>query len=226
MSAKVITVSNRLPISVISKKGGGFSLKRNVGGVATGLGGAEFGENSVWVGWPGISSSSLVRKDLSELRRDLAGRGLFSVFLTEKEIEEHYNGFCNSTVWPLFHYFPQFAEYDKRFYETYRKVNEKFARSVLQIAGGRDTIWIHDYHLMLLPSLLRKSLPDSEIGFFLHTPFPSSEIFRLIPQCSDVLEGLLGADLIGFHTFDYVLLVFSRLESGSLRRTCSQWEWT
>ncbi len=204
MSAKIITISNRLPVSVIPKKRGGFSLKKNVGGVATGLGAAGFGENGVWVGWPGISSSSLSRKDVSELRHEFAGKNIRPVFLSAEEVDGHYNGFCNSTVWPVFHYFPQFAEYNKRFYETYRKVNEKFALSVLQIAGGGDTIWIHDYHLMLLPALLRKSLPDSQIGFFLHTPFPSSEIFRLIPERAEILDGLLGADLIGFHTFDYV----------------------
>ncbi|WP_462137382.1 bifunctional alpha,alpha-trehalose-phosphate synthase (UDP-forming)/trehalose-phosphatase [Candidatus Mycalebacterium sp.] len=203
MTAKIITVSNRLPVSVSPAERGGFSLKRNVGGVATGLGGAGSGKQGVWVGWPG-DSSFLNTKDKRGLERSLAEKNLSPIFLTNGETDGYYNGFCNSTIWPLFHYFPQFAEYGGRDYETYRKVNEKFARAVVSVAGARDTIWVHDYHLMLLPLLLRKRLPDAEIGFFLHTPFPASDVFRLIPGCSEILDGLLGADLIGFHTFDYV----------------------
>lgn len=201
--AKVITVSNRLPVSVTLKGRGGFSLKRNVGGVATGVGSIDFGKQSAWVGWPGTSlpPDAVGRR---ALERALAERRLSPVFLDEDETDGYYNGFCNSTVWPLFHYFPQFAEYDERCYGIYRKVNEKFAEAVLGVADESDTIWIHDYHLMLLPSLVRERLPKAEIGFFLHIPFPSSEIFRLIPQCSEIMDGLLGADLIGFHTFDYV----------------------
>ncbi len=180
-------------------------MKRNVGGVATGVGGLDFGNQSVWVGWPGVSFPSVRGEDeRRDLSRVLAEKRLSPVFLSDTETDGYYNGFCNSTLWPLFHYFPQFAVYDERHYKIYEKVNQKFARAVLEIADEGDTIWIHDYHLMLLPSLLRKRLPSSEIGFFLHTPFPSSEIFRLIPQCSEILDGLLGADLVGFHTFDYV----------------------
>ncbi|QMU56346.1 MAG: bifunctional alpha,alpha-trehalose-phosphate synthase (UDP-forming)/trehalose-phosphatase [Candidatus Mycalebacterium zealandia] len=203
MDTKIITVSNRLPVSVNPAEKGGFSLKRNVGGVATGLGGAGFGKQGVWVGWPG-NSSFLNAKGKRGLERSLAEKNLSPVFLSDGETDGYYNGFCNSTIWPLFHYFPQFAEYGGHDYETYRKVNEKFARAVVSVARARDTIWVHDYHLMLLPLLIRKHLPDAEIGFFLHTPFPASDVFRLIPGCSEILDGLLGADLIGFHTFDYV----------------------
>ncbi len=202
MAKKIITVSNRLPVSASPRADGGFTLKPNVGGVATGIGGLNFGAKSVWVGWPGIPSPE--GEKARDITRSLGKKNLVPVFLSEQETDGYYNGFCNSTLWPLFHYFPQFAVYDERFYEAYRKVNEKFARAVLQVARGGDTIWVHDYHLMLLPSLLRKRLPSAEIGFFLHTPFPSSELFRLIPQCREILDGLLGTDLAGFHTFDYV----------------------
>ncbi len=201
---KIITVSNRLPFSAGLRKQGRFVLNRNVGGLATGVGGLQFGKRQVWVGWPGVSFSSLNGEERRKLERALADKHLSPVFLDDKETDGYYNGFCNSTIWPLFHYFPQFAEYKDDYYRDYRNVNEKFARAVLKIAKEDDTIWIHDYHLMLLPSLLRDKLPDAEIGFFLHTPFPSSEIFRSIPACSEIIDGLLGADLIGFHTFDYV----------------------
>lgn len=199
--AKVITVSNRLPVSVSPKERGGFAFRRNVGGVATGISAIDFGDRSVWVGWPG---APFPPGETRAIESALAEKRLYPVFLSGEETDGYYNGFCNSTVWPLFHYFPQFAEYNERNYEIYKKVNEKFARAVLKIADENDTIWIHDYHLMLLPSLLRKRLPKAEIGFFLHIPFPSSEIFRLVPSCSEIVDGLLGADLAGFHTFDYV----------------------
>ena len=207
MAGKIITVSNRPPLSAkvgaANTGAGGVSLKRNIGGVATGIGGANFGADAVWVGWPGVSSSGMSPGRTQEIKR-LLGPGLHPVFLDDAETEGYYNGFCNSTLWPLFHYFPQIAEYDKHFFNAYRKVNKKFAKAVLEVADGNDTIWVHDYHLMLLPSLLRERLPDAEIGFFLHIPFPSSEIFRMLPGAAEILDGMLGADLVGFHTFDYV----------------------
>ncbi|HEY4491410.1 MAG TPA: bifunctional alpha,alpha-trehalose-phosphate synthase (UDP-forming)/trehalose-phosphatase, partial [Acidobacteriota bacterium] len=114
-------------------------------------------------------------------------------------------GFCNRTVWALFHFFPMYAIYDEEYWEQYRKVNESFSETVLEMVRPGDLVWIHDYHLMLLPRLLRTKLPDMPIGFFLHIPFPSFEIFRLLPSKwrREILEGLLGADLIGFHTHDY-----------------------
>lgn len=218
MTGKIITVSNRLPVSAVHGADGpgaggrGVSLRRNIGGVATGIGGANIGAGSVWVGWPGVSSSGMSAARKGEIKR-LLGPGLRPVFLDDGETGGYYNGFCNSTLWPLFHYFHQSAEYDTGFFDAYRKVNEKFAKAVLEVAERGDTVWVHDYHLMLLPSLLRKQLPDAEIGFFLHIPFPSSEIFRMLPEAAEILDGLLGADLVGFHTFDYV-----RHFAGSVRR--------
>jgi len=118
-------------------------------------------------------------------------------------VEEYYNGFCNRTVWPLFNYFPQYSVYKDSFWEAYKRVNRTFSEALTKIAKDEDTIWIHDYHLMLLPKLVGERLPNAAIGFFLHIPFPSFEVFRLLPKRKEILEGILGADLIGFHTYDY-----------------------
>jgi trehalose 6-phosphate synthase/phosphatase len=128
------------------------------------------------------------------------------VYIQSDIYDNYYNGFSNSTIWPLFHYFPFLAQYDSEFFEAYIQVNFLFAEKILAIAKKDDIIWIHDYQLMLLPQILRKKRSDLTIGFFLHIPFPSYEIFRLLPNNwkTAVLQGMLGADLIGFHTHDYV----------------------
>lgn len=120
-------------------------------------------------------------------------------------MEKFYHGFCNRTIWPLFHYFPSLAVYDEDYWTTYVQVNEEFCNEILKIIEPGDVVWVHDYHLMLLPRMLRDKAPNNAIGFFLHIPFPSYEIFRLLPSRwrKAILEGLLGADLIGFHTHDY-----------------------
>jgi len=127
------------------------------------------------------------------------------VFLSEEEMDQFYLGFCNKTVWPLFHSFPSYTEYDEQMWQTYKTVNERFRDALLGLLKPDDTVWIHDYHLMLLPLLLRERMPAVQIGFFLHIPFPSYEIFRLLPSTwrREILDGLLGADLVGFHTYEY-----------------------
>ncbi len=138
------------------------------------------------------------------IREKLAEEKCLPVFLSKKNIEEYYHGFSNRTIWPLFHYFPQYAVYSKTFWESYRRVNHIFCETLEEYVRPGDAIWIQDYHLMLLPRLIRDRMPETKIGFFLHTPFPSSELFRLLPWRDEILSGLLGADLIGFHTYDYV----------------------
>src|SRR5690606_14118595 len=125
------------------------------------------------------------------------------LFLTAEDIELFYEGFSNNTLWPLFHYFTKYVEYNQRTWDSYVEVNKKFHEAVLKIARPNDIIWVQDYHLMLLPGMLRKDLPITEIGYFLHIPFPSYELFRTLPWRKEILEGLLGADQIGFHTFEY-----------------------
>jgi len=140
-----------------------------------------------------------------QLRTRAAKHKASPVFLDADTMEKFYRGFCNNTLWPLFHYFPTHAKFREADWAQYVKVNEAFRDSVLSVYQPNDTVWVHDYHLMLLPKLLREKVPDLSIGFFLHTPFPSYDIFRTLPTKwrSDILEGILGADLIGFHTIDY-----------------------
>lgn len=199
---RLLIVSNRLPVTVV-KRDGRVHLAASVGGLATGMGSFYRERNALWIGWPGISQQR-AKDDEESIRRDLLERDCVPVFLSHQSIDNYYYGFCNKTIWPLFHYFVQHVTYDKGLWENYKRVNKVFRDAVLEVAQPDDTIWLHDYHLMLLPEMLRKRLPDAKIGFFLHIPFPSYEILRLLPWRCEILEGLLGADLVGFHTYDYV----------------------
>lgn len=200
--SKLIIASNRLPVTITRRKGK-FKVQASTGGLVTALGGLEKSQRHVWIGWPGISMSPS-NPDAKDIETLLKPENYHPVFLSRHDIDDYYHGFCNETIWPLFHYFVQFALYEKDYWKAYKRVNEAFCDEIMEIADPEDIIWIHDYHLMVLPKLLKEKLPGAKIGFFLHIPFPSSEIFRLIPWCKDILEGLLGADLIGFHIFDYV----------------------
>ncbi|MBI2676046.1 MAG: bifunctional alpha,alpha-trehalose-phosphate synthase (UDP-forming)/trehalose-phosphatase [Candidatus Aenigmarchaeota archaeon] len=205
---RLLIVSNRLPITVL-KKNGDLKFQKSVGGLASGLkafldaGMPSSGATGyLWVGWPGVSVEGKAKEKLKDM---LARHYAYPVFLSQKEMDKFYNGFCNKTIWPLFHYFPSYAVYEEEYWKHYRRVNEAFCDAVMEVAKPGDLIWVHDYHLMLLPKLLRKRLDGAMIGFFLHIPFPSFEIFRQLPKewRNSMLEGLLGADLIGFHTHDY-----------------------
>lgn len=204
---RLTVVSNRLPVTVTQSKGS-FRVKASVGGLVSGLNpfleslNAE-GTERLWVGWPGVSPK---KEGERALRRRLADEfGARPVFLKKSTVKDFYGGFCNRTLWPLFHYFTTFAEYRERYWRAYRRVNEAFAQVILEEAKPADTIWVHDYHLMLLPELLRAELPDAAIGYFHHIPFPSFEVYRLLPRAwgRAILEGVTGADLVGFHTYDY-----------------------
>jgi trehalose 6-phosphate synthase/phosphatase len=157
----------------------------------------------MWVGWPGITVNDKMKSKLKE--RIYSDFQAYPVFLSEKVMDKFYNGFCNRTIWPLFHYFPSYTVYNEDYWINYENVNDIFCNAIIEVIKPEDIVWIHDYHLMLLPKLLREKIPDVTLGFFLHIPFPSYEIFRLLPNKwrTDILNGLLGADLIGFHTHDY-----------------------
>jgi trehalose 6-phosphate synthase/phosphatase len=201
---RLLIVSNRLPVT-IQKKKGQLYFNQSVGGLATGLGSFYKSFNSKWVGWCGITSEKIGLEEKKSIKTKL--ENVFSsypVFLAKREVELYYSEFCNRTLWPLLHGFTQYATYDRNSWKAYEKVNEIFSNCISEIAEPKDTIWIHDYHLMLLPSLLRKKHPNTAIGFFLHTPFPSPDIFRLLPWREEILHGLLKADLLGFHTYNYV----------------------
>ena len=201
--SKLIIVSNRLPIN-ITKDENDITVTSSAGGLATGLGSFYKNYKSVWIGWPGISTEELDRKTESLIRKKLQAEKCYPVFFSEKDFENYYYGFCNKTIWPLFHYFPINTTFDKSYFDSYKKINLLFRDQILKTVKQHDKVWIHDYHLMLLPQMLREEIPNLTIGFFLHIPFPSSEVFRLLPWRDEILWGLLGANLVGLHTWNYV----------------------
>jgi trehalose 6-phosphate synthase/phosphatase len=201
-SGRLVIVSNRLPVNA-SLADGRVRLSRAAGGLATGLQGWHAESANLWVGWPGDVSAFNADQHAS-LEKKLEERRVKPVYLSRDEIERYYEGFSNGVIWPLFHYLADRVPVDAIGWEAYRDVNQKFADAVAEAYEHGDAIWVHDYQLMLLPALLRERLPDAQIGFFLHIPFPSSEVFRILPWRSQLLRGLLGSDLIGFHTFAYL----------------------
>jgi trehalose 6-phosphate synthase/phosphatase len=203
---RLVVISNRLPFTA-RQENGQLIYEESPGGVAAGLRTClaalrshEAGDY-LWIGWPG----SQIGDALADNLRATAAEKFCAlpVLLSGEEMDHFYNGFCNRALWPLFHYFTSHADFREEEWESYRHVNGVFSDAVHDAQRPGDILWIHDYHLMLLPGLLRDRTPGATIGFFLHIPFPSYEVFRLLPQQwrKDILEGLLGADLVGFHTY-------------------------
>ncbi|KAF7327873.1 Glycosyltransferase family 20 protein [Mycena kentingensis (nom. inval.)] len=231
----LIVVSNRLPITITKDAHGEYHFKMSSGGLVSALSGFKKSLNFTWIGWPGfyipVKDRPLVDKRLMDEYSCQA------VYLDDDVADRHYNGFSNSILWPLFHYHPGEMNFDEENWLAYRQANLMFAESVLKQITPGAMVWVQDYHLMLLPMLLRglldggsasrettarelanitedietddfankpgKGVPGVKIGFFLHTPFPSSEIYRILPVRREILLGILYCDLIGFHTYDY-----------------------
>ncbi|NLP58309.1 bifunctional alpha,alpha-trehalose-phosphate synthase (UDP-forming)/trehalose-phosphatase [Lutibacter sp. B1] len=197
---RLIIVSNRLPVK-IEKNDEKLEVIPSAGGLATGLKSYHKSNNSLWIGWPGLNAES--RKEENQITTLLQKEACLPVFLNENLIENYYDGFSNTILWPLFHYFIEYCKFKEDFWQAYKKVNEIFAEAIIANANENDTVWVHDYQLMLVPEILKRKRPDLSIGFFLHIPFPSYEIIRILPWREEILNGVLGADLIGFHTYDY-----------------------
>ncbi|KAJ8072638.1 Trehalose-6-P synthase/phosphatase complex synthase subunit [Marasmius tenuissimus] len=230
----LIVVSNRLPITINKDANGEYHFKMSSGGLVSALSGFKKSLNFTWIGWPGFfippKDRPLVDKRLMEEYSCQA------VYLDDDVADRHYNGFSNSILWPLFHYHPGEMNFDEENWLAYRQANMQFAEAVQKQLTPGSMVWVQDYHLMLLPMLLRglidggrpkgdytatelskitegvesefsseqtEAIPGVKIGFFLHTPFPSSEIYRILPVRREILLGLLYCDLIGFHTYDY-----------------------
>ncbi|HKK63562.1 MAG TPA: bifunctional alpha,alpha-trehalose-phosphate synthase (UDP-forming)/trehalose-phosphatase [Bacteroidales bacterium] len=157
-----------------------------------------------WIGLTGIEKCELSLKQTQELESNLLNYSCIPIFPDQKDYHDYLHGFSHNTIWPLFHYFIQNTYYIDSEWEAYKRVNQLFAEKILQLANEGDTVWVHDYHLMLLPMILKERMPHLNIGLFIHVPFPSYEIFRLLPWREEIMQGILGADLIGFHTYDYV----------------------
>ena len=200
---RYLIVSNRLPVTVAAE-GDSYELKQSVGGLATALATLGSGDGEMlWIGWPG-DTTTLSEKTRARLDGELRDRGLAPVHLSAADVEGFYEGFSNGVLWPLFHYQIERVNMDAwRDWEAYESVNRQFAEAIAARWKKGDRIWIHDYHLLLVPAMLREMLPDACIGFFLHVPFPSLEVFRTLPWRREVILGLLGADVIGFHTYGY-----------------------
>ncbi|WP_178987967.1 bifunctional alpha,alpha-trehalose-phosphate synthase (UDP-forming)/trehalose-phosphatase [Winogradskyella schleiferi] len=199
---KTIIVSNRLPLQV-SIHDNTLEVTPSVGGLATGMKSVHAEGNGIWVGWSGIPENELSPELSEEVQHKIQKEKCVSVPLTSEDIEEYYEGFSNRALWPLFHYFMEYTDFEQNEWEAYKRVNEKFAEVVVENLNDGDTVWVHDYQLLLLPQLIKDKKPNITIGFFLHIPFPSYEIFRTFPWREEILTGMLGADLLGFHTYDY-----------------------
>lgn len=207
---RLIVASNRLPFQLIEKNKT-IALKQSDGGLVSAIKSFfESKQNTATISekwW--IGSAEFPEKRWKKFKGTDKSKTSFEVepiFIDSKTYNRYYNGFCNATLWPLFHYFPSFVEYDENTFRAYEEVNRIFADKLLSFLQPNDILWIHDYQLMLLPDMIRQQRPDATIGFFLHIPFPSFEIFRLLhrPWKEKIMMGLLGADLIGFHTHEYV----------------------
>jgi trehalose 6-phosphate synthase/phosphatase len=219
----LVVVSNRLPVTV-RQVPEGVTLAESVGGVATGLRGLQESSGGVWIGWPG-PTDQLGAKLAGELDRRLKTLRCVPVHLSRSEVHGFYQGYSNGVIWPLFHYLIQQVPLRQRHWEEYDRVNHQFAEVVAGHCLPGDEVWVHDYQLMRVPFFLRRLQPEVRIGFFLHIPFPSFEVFRILPARHLLLQGLLGADLIGFHTAAYAehftaavgrLLGVTVLEEGQL----------
>jgi trehalose 6-phosphate synthase/phosphatase len=208
--SRLIIISNRLPFAV-ERQNGDIIIRQSSGGLVSAI--KSYIEKNkahrnytdeIWIGsMDGNETDWNEAKEKNLLPEDFSLQPIFPDSLVYKNF---YNGFSNSTLWPLFHYFPSLVEFRKEYFEDYRKINQLFADAIVNIYQQGDILWIHDYQLMMVPDLLRKVLPEATIGFFLHIPFPSYEIFRLLPTGwkKQLMQGVMGADLIGFHTHDYV----------------------
>ncbi len=217
MRPSVVIVSNRLPISV-KKVDGKLEFYPSVGGLATGLSSYVRDKRNKWIGWPGIPSEQITEKERQEITDELLKHNCYPVFLKQKQLDDYYNGYSNTILWPLFHDLPArvgLEDHDK-FWKAYQSVNTAFADTVLALSEANSTIWVHDYQLLTLPAILRAGRPQAKIGFFLHIPFPGLQSFGKIPSGKILLAGMLGSDLVGLHTKTYVdnfLAVTSELTS-------------
>jgi len=200
MKKRLIIVANRLPVKVTQIDP--FTLQESEGGLATGLNSLDTQYEKHWIGWPGVFTKN--RKERSIISESLKDKNIHPVFLSRQQVELFYEGYCNGTLWPLFHYFYVYTVYNEMYFRVYQEVNRLFLEKVLEVGREGDILWVHDYHLLILPGMIREKWKNASIGFFLHIPFPSYELFRFLPERKEILRGLLGADLIGFHTYDYM----------------------
>ena len=192
-AADLVVVANRLPVDYEERPDGSVGWKRSPGGLVTALEPTLRAREGAWVGWPGVPDV-----DVEPFAQD--GLSLFPVRLSAQEVQEYYEGFSNATLWPLYHDVVAQPQFHRHWWRAYTAVNQRFAEELARVAAHGATVWVQDYQLQLVPGRLRELRPDLRIGFFLHIPFPPVELFRQLPWRTRIMEGLLGADVIGFHT--------------------------
>ncbi|KZM21898.1 uncharacterized protein EKO05_0000399 [Ascochyta rabiei] len=202
---RLLLVSNRLPITIKRADEAKYEMSMSSGGLVSGLSGLSKTTTFQWYGWPGLE---VPENEVAGLKDQLKSEyNAVPIMLDDELADRHYNGFSNAIMWPLFHYHPGEITFDESAWEGYTEANRLFAKAVAKDVQDNDMVWVHDYHLMLMPAMLREEIGNTKknvkIGFFLHTPFPSSEIYRILPVRNEILLGVLHCDLIGFHTYDY-----------------------
>jgi trehalose 6-phosphate synthase/phosphatase len=202
-AGRLVVVSNRLPLT-LRRSGEEWKAERSAGGLVTALDPLFESGEGLWIGWPGEAPPSPDPERQAMLERWEAQHHFASVDLPREVVRGFYGGYSNQTLWPLFHGFPTLMEFNPASWHQYVEANERFRDAVVARLQPGDRVWVHDYHLMLLPRLLRDAAPDAAIGFFLHIPFPAAEQFRVLPRRKELLEGLLGADFIAFQTHSHL----------------------
>jgi trehalose 6-phosphate synthase len=189
--AELVIVANRLPVDRVENPDGSVTWRRSPGGLVTAIEPVMRANDGAWIGWTGAADTE--REPFVE-----DGMSLIPVSLSEDEVEEFYEGFSNGTLWPLYHDVVAKPEFHREWWDAYMRVNRRFAEKAAEVAAEGALVWVHDYQMQLVPAMLRELRPDLRIGFFLHIPFPPAELFQQLPWRRQLLEGLLGADLVGF----------------------------
>ncbi|GAA4697959.1 alpha,alpha-trehalose-phosphate synthase (UDP-forming) [Phytohabitans rumicis] len=189
--SSLVVVANRLPVDDSVAPDGACEWRRSPGGLVSALHPILQHTPATWVGWTGGIDSAPALPDIDGVR-------MHTVALSENEVREHYEGFANATLWPLYHDAVEQPVYHRRWWESYQRVNQRFAEAAAEAAEPGAVVWVQDYHLQLVPGMLRAMRPDLRIGFFLHVPFPPPELFMQLPRRAELLLGMLGADLVGF----------------------------
>jgi trehalose 6-phosphate synthase len=216
VSADLVIVANRLPVDRVTLPDGTPGWRRSPGGLVSAIEPVMRANDGTWIGWPGGDD-----QDLEPFEDD--GMHLVPIGLEADEIELFYEGFSNATIWPIYHDLVAKPEFHREWWDSYVKVNQKFAAKAASLASEGATVWVHDYQLQLVPQMLRDLRPDLRIGFYLHIPFPPAELFQQLPWRRQILEGLLGADLVGFQlpggAANFVRLVRQRVGHKTHRDT-------
>lgn len=197
---RLVVVSNRLPVG-LSKHNGEWSIKPGAGGLVTALAPVLRNRGGTWIGWSGAHTED----DLSGLFASYskeAGYSLMPVDLSEEQVENYYFGFSNEVIWPLFHDFQSRCRFKPDYWRSYLEVNDIFAEKVAECLRPNDYIWVHDYHLFHVAKMLKKKGVEQKCGFFLHTPFPSPDIFLKLPWRDEIVHALMDYELVGFQSMN------------------------